>query len=116
MRTKRSYALASKNIICVLVTVPDYFQDNADGEGQEFLVGAQTEQQKNILEGYNSHKPRYVEGPYFIWVRRLQRYFFTLRTDAEFDEENGEGGSGVMNQQFVFFLSICIFLVELSFN
>lgn len=67
------------------------YKDNADGEGQEFLVGAQTEQQKNTLEGYNSHKPMYVEGPFFIWVRRLQRYFFTLRTDAEFDEENGEG-------------------------
>ena len=58
---------------------------------QEFLVGAQTEGQKKMLENYMSSKPLYVEGPFFIWVRRLQRHFFTLRTDAEFDEENGEG-------------------------
>jgi len=57
----------------------------------EFLVGAQTKEQKKILKRYKSDKPLYVEGPFFIWVRRLQRYFFTLRTDAEFDEENGEG-------------------------
>ena len=44
-----------------------------------------------MLESYNFDKPLYVEGPFFIWVRRLQRYFFTLRTEAEFDEENGEG-------------------------
>lgn len=33
MRIKRSYVLVSKNIICVLVIVFDYFQDNVDGEG-----------------------------------------------------------------------------------
>ena len=66
-------------------------QDNSEDGIQEFLVGAQTEGQKKILENYNSDKPLYVEGPSFIWVRRLQRYFFTLRTDAELDEENGEG-------------------------
>lgn len=66
-------------------------QDNSDDGIQEFLVGAQTEGQKKILENYNSNKPLYVEGPSFIWVRRLQRHFFTLRTDAELDEENGEG-------------------------
>ena len=58
---------------------------------QEFLVGAQTKDQKKTLQRYTSNKPLYVEGPFFIWVRRLQRYFFTLRTDAEFDQENGEG-------------------------
>lgn len=66
-------------------------QDNSDGEVQEFLVGAQTEDQRKLLENYMSDKPLYVEGPFFIWVRRLQRHFFTLRTDAELDEENGEG-------------------------
>lgn len=68
-----------------------FSQDNADSGVLEFLVGAQTEDQKKILENYVSNKPLYVEGPFFIWVRRLQRYFFTLRTDAEFDEKNGEG-------------------------
>ncbi|KAL9956537.1 hypothetical protein ACROYT_G038025 [Oculina patagonica] len=67
------------------------YKDNSGGEVQEFLVGSQTEDQKKMLENYMSDKPLYVEGPFFIWVRRLQRHFFTLRTDAEFDEENGEG-------------------------
>lgn len=66
-------------------------QDNGDDLEQEFLVGAQTSDQKKMLERYKSSKPLYVEGPFFIWVRRLQRYFFTLRTDAELDEESGEG-------------------------
>lgn len=66
-------------------------QDNSEDGIQEFLVGAQTKGQKRILENYNSDKPLYVEGPSLIWVRRLQRHFFTLRTDAELDEENGEG-------------------------
>jgi len=67
------------------------YKDNSEDGIQEFLVGAQTEGQKKILENYDSDKPLYVEGPSFIWVRRLQRHFFTLRTDAELDEENGEG-------------------------
>ena len=66
-------------------------QDNSNNEEQEFLVGAQTKAQKKLLERYSSPKPLYVEGPFFIWVRRLQRYFFTLRTDAELDKENEEG-------------------------
>lgn len=67
------------------------FKDNGDNKEQEFLVSAQTKAQRKLLERYNSTKPLYVEGPFFIWVRRLQRYFFTLRTDAELDLENGEG-------------------------
>jgi len=67
------------------------YKDNSEDMELEFLVGAQTKEQKKILKRYKSDKPLYVEGPFFIWVRRLQRYFFTLRTDAEFDEENGEG-------------------------
>ena len=75
------------------------FQDNSEDGIQEFLVGAQTEGQKKILENYSSDKPLYVEGPSFIWVRRLQRYFFTLRTDAELDEVNGEGRVTVLKKQ-----------------
>lgn len=67
------------------------YKDNTSNESQEYLVGAQTKAQKKLLERYNSPKPLYVEGPFFIWVRRLQRYFFTLRTDAECDKENEEG-------------------------
>lgn len=74
-------------------------QDNSEDGIQEFLVGAQTEGQKKILENYSSDKPLYVEGPSFIWVRRLQRYFFTLRTDAELDEVNGEGKMTVLKKQ-----------------
>ena len=66
-------------------------RDNTGNMEQEFLVGAQTKDLKKILQRCKSNKPLYVEGPFFIWVRRLQRYFFTLRTDADFDKENGEG-------------------------
>lgn len=58
------------------------------------MVSAQTADQKKFLRNYKSDKALYVEGPFFIWVRRLQRYFFTLRADAELDNEGGEGEIG----------------------
>ena len=63
------------------------------------MVSAQTADQKKFLRNYKSDKALYVEGPFFIWVRRLQRYFFTLRADAELDNESGEGEIGTLGSK-----------------
>jgi len=35
-----------------------------------------------MLENYNIEIPVYVEGPYFMWVRRLKRNYYILRAHA----------------------------------
>ena len=90
------------------------------------MVSAQTADQKKFLRNYKSDKALYVEGPFFIWVRRLQRYFFTLRADAELDNESGEGEIGTLGSkigpgndvvfQATFFFGLKLWSVYVTIN
>lgn len=78
------------------------------------------------MRNYKSDKALYVEGPFFIWVRRLQRYFFTLRADAELDNESGEGEIGTLGSkigpgndvvfQATFFFGLKLWSVYVTIN
>ena len=74
---------------CGLVFLSQY---NSEDE-QEFIIGAQSAAQKDILSGYSTDRPLYVEGPYFMWLRRVRKYYFTLRTDSFTQEGNSSEGN-----------------------
>ncbi|XP_031557696.1 evolutionarily conserved signaling intermediate in Toll pathway, mitochondrial-like [Actinia tenebrosa] len=72
------------------------YQEGNEEKGIDFIVGSQTLNQRSILESYDAEKPVYVEGPHFVWIRRLKRHFYTLRSHGcegkeEEDLEDGEG-------------------------
>ncbi|EDO47956.1 predicted protein [Nematostella vectensis] len=55
------------------------FQDLSEGNSEEFIVSSQTPEQQALLGKHDIVVPVYVEGPYFLWVKRIRRHFYTLR-------------------------------------
>ena len=58
---------------------------------EDCIIGAQSDSQKDTLASYDTTKPLYVEGPFFMWLRRLKRHYYILRADVAYKEQDDEG-------------------------
>ena len=67
------------------------FAVNIQDMAEEFILGSQSDKQKEVLAKYDTKKPLYVEGPFFMWLRRLKRHYYILRADVAHQEEDNEG-------------------------
>ncbi|XP_033927854.1 evolutionarily conserved signaling intermediate in Toll pathway, mitochondrial [Melopsittacus undulatus] len=57
--------------------------EEGDGEGsiQPYIIGSQTEDQRELLSRHSPSRPVYVEGPFPLWLRSSQVHYYLLRGD-----------------------------------
>ncbi|XP_054663807.1 evolutionarily conserved signaling intermediate in Toll pathway, mitochondrial isoform X2 [Grus americana] len=61
--------------------VPDEGDNENEGSVQPYIVGAQSPEQQELLARHGPARPVFVEGPFSLWLRSTQLWYYVLRGD-----------------------------------
>ncbi|XP_030331151.1 evolutionarily conserved signaling intermediate in Toll pathway, mitochondrial [Strigops habroptila] len=56
-------------------------EGDAEGSTQPYIIGSQSEEQRELLAQHSPTRPVYVEGPFPLWLRSTQLQYYVLRGD-----------------------------------
>lgn len=57
-------------------------EPSSEGGGDNFLMSAQSPEQKDLLSQHSPYRPVFVEGPFNLWLRDVKLGYYILRSDA----------------------------------